>query len=272
MICNKCGKFTDTFRKYCEACGAKYSLRKANKKDFNFYILKTQQPVQDQLKEDISVPQQDRVDIATFLKEYHYICIYCWEFSIKNPGYCKKCGSRYSLRKAKKKYFGIYNVRRENYMKNQAQKQKFIPKPIIDSPSPEFIKTDMEPSTSDTWKEKIKDISTTQPEIAAKMPEVPPPVSSEIFTSEPPQMKLSELQPIPSESVKELEKVKLISNAQNDITTPDLKLLKQKPISSIQDKKEEKAKEIFYFCKFCGMKLEHLEKYCQQCGTIIKNR
>ena len=40
FICAKCNAFTDTLREYCENCGAKDSLRKATKKDYDRFIKK----------------------------------------------------------------------------------------------------------------------------------------------------------------------------------------------------------------------------------------
>lgn len=40
FICAKCNTFTDTLREYCENCGAKDSLRKATKKDYDRFIKK----------------------------------------------------------------------------------------------------------------------------------------------------------------------------------------------------------------------------------------
>ena len=139
------------------------------------------------------------------------------------------------------------------------------------SPS-EFLKIKTSSSISDKWKEKLKEDRTPQPEMIQKISEIPQSKPSEKSVSEPSQIKTEELQPIPPTLIKEEEKIEVISTAQKQITPPILEVSKQESIPSIPDKKEEKLKEIFYFCKFCGMKLAQLEKFCQQCGTIIKHK
>lgn len=139
------------------------------------------------------------------------------------------------------------------------------------SPS-EFLKIQTDPSIPDKWKEKIKEVPTPKPEMIPKISEITHPKPSEETVSELSQIKTEELQPIPPTLIKEEEKIEVISTTQKQITPPILEASKQKSIPSIPDKKEEKLKEIFYFCKFCGMKLAQLEKFCQQCGTIIKHK
>ncbi len=35
---------------------------------------------------------------------------------------------------------------------------------------------------------------------------------------------------------------------------------------------EEPVEETFFFCKFCGIKLEKEASFCLQCGTSVKNK
>lgn len=143
---------------------------------------------------------------------------------------------------------------------------------MVDISPSEFLKIQTDTSISDKWKEKIKKVPTTKPEMIPKISEITHSKPSEETVSELSQIKAEELQQIPSTSIKEEEKIEVISTDQKQIPPPILEVSKSESIPSIPDKKEEKLKEIFYFCKFCGLKLTQLEKFCQQCGTIIKHK
>ncbi len=265
LVCDRCGMFTDTHRQYCESCGAKYSLRKAKKRDFNAYMSKkkTQKGASDFIYDSIQRKDQETKSIRleseipnleTFLKEHPFICVYCWEFSIKDLGYCEKCGSRHSIRKAKKKFYSIYQERREKYLKSLSFLQKPMSKPVLDVPPSEFVKSQEKSSRLDEWKEKIKDIPKPQTEMIPKSSKIPQPKLPKKIIPESNYIDSEELKPSPSITVKEEEIMKPIT----EISQPDEII--------------QKPKEIIQFCRFCGLQLAELEIFCQQCGTIIKKK
>ncbi|MFW9819211.1 MAG: hypothetical protein ACFFE5_06335 [Candidatus Thorarchaeota archaeon] len=258
LVCDRCGMFTDTYRNYCEGCGARYSLRKAKKKDFIAYKSKKESQKgasdfvynsnQNKIQETKSIPLNSEIkNVDTFLKEHPYICVYCWEFSIKETAYCVNCGSKNSLRKAKKKFFYIYQERRERYLKSQSFVQKPFSKPVLNVSPSEFVKTQESTSTTDTWKEKSEDIPTPP------IPEISQPKPTEKIIHESIYKDSEQLKPIPSISIKDEE---IGSNIE----------------ISQQEEMVEKPKQIINFCKFCGLQLTELDKFCQQCGYIIKQK
>lgn len=272
LICDRCGMFTDTYRQYCENCGAKYSLRKAKKKDFNLYVKNKEMSTRDQLieqkvvsnyandnipiktQEPKSIPSEsDIINVEKFLKEHPFICVYCWEFSIKDLGYCEKCGSRHSLRKSKKKFFSIYQERRARYLKSLSFLEKPPSKPVLDVPPAEFAKIQESPSISDKWKEKIEESP------------------NEIDASESLQIETKEPKPIPSTSFKDDERIEVTPITQEQKIKPSLEISQPEVIPSIPDEVVEKPKKTINFCKFCGLQLAESEKFCYQCGTIIKH-
>jgi hypothetical protein len=255
--------FTDTYRDYCEGCGARYSLRKAKKKDFVAYISKKESQksasdfvyknIQTKTEETKSIPRESEIkNVNAFLKQHPYICVYCWEFSIKDLGYCEKCGSRHSIRKTKKKFFSIYQERREKYLKSLSFTQKPLSKPVLEVSPAEYVKPVETTSTQESWKEKIKDTPPPQIELSSKSSEIKQPLPTEKVAPESITIESQEAKAIPSLEVKEEE-----------IIEPNIEISQPKQII-------EKPKEIINFCKFCGLKLTELEKFCQQCGYIIK--
>ncbi|MFX0023602.1 MAG: hypothetical protein ACFE9S_14845 [Candidatus Hermodarchaeota archaeon] len=262
LVCDRCGMFTDTHRQYCEGCGAKYSLRKAKKKDFNAYMSRrqTQKDASDfvygsiQRKIQETKPTQVKSEITNvedFLKQHPYICVYCWEFSIKDLGYCEKCGSRYSIRKARKKFFSIYQERRERYLRSLSFLQKPQSKPGLDAPSSTYVKPTETSTASDTWKKKIDELPSTKVETISNV-------------SEKTEPKIPEHKPIPSIPLEE-EKPKVVSSVPNERVKTEMEI-------SQPDEIIEKPKDIIKICRFCGLQLAELEKFCQQCGYIIKQK
>ncbi len=253
LICDRCLNFTDTYREYCEKCGARYSLRKTTKKDFKLIISKKQSALKPELKEQEVPLQSDIVNIDIFIKEHPYICVYCWEFSIKDQGYCGKCGSRHTLRKAKKKFFSIYQERRARYLKSLSFLEKPPSKPELDVPPAEFAKIQESPSISDKWKAKIEESQT------------------EIDASESLQIETKEPKPIPSTPFKEDERIELATTTQEQKIKASMEISQPDLIPSIPDEVAEKPKKTINFCKFCGLQLAETKKFCYQCGTIIKH-
>ncbi|MFX0006272.1 MAG: hypothetical protein ACFFA7_12050 [Promethearchaeota archaeon] len=259
LVCDRCGMFTDTYRNYCESCGARYSLRKAKKRDFIAYMSKKESQkgasdfvyssIQSKIQETKSIPGESEVpNIETFLKEHPYICVYCWEFSIKETAYCVKCGSKNSLRKAKKKYFSIYQERRKQYLKSLSFLQKPFSKPVLDVSPSEFVKTQEPTAITGAWKEKINDIPTPP------IPEISQPKPTEKIIHESNHKDSEQLKPIPLISIKEEE----IIESNMEISQPEEIV--------------EKPKQIINFCKFCGLQLAELDKFCHQCGYLIKQK
>jgi hypothetical protein len=111
--------------------------------------------------------------------------------------------------------------------------------------------------STDKWKEKVKEIPTTQSE------------PSEKIVSESIQAKSKELKPIPPSSFSEEEEMEVVSTVQKQKMKPDSQISQPDEIISIPEEVVEKPKEIITYCKFCGLQLAELEKFCQQCGTII---
>jgi predicted amidophosphoribosyltransferase len=271
LVCDSCGTFTSIYRTYCESCGTKYSLRKSKKKDFIAYMSKRESQkgasdfvytsIQSKVQETKSIPLKSEItNVETFIKEHPYICANCWEFYIKETAYCVNCGSKNSLRKAKTKFFSIYQERREQYLKSLKFVRKPISKPVRDLSTSEFVKTQETSSAQDKWKEKINDISTPKREEITKSTEV----FKNYFSRQ-----LDPTENIFPESVQEnSQELKPISSVPLNIEEsiePSLEI-------SQPDEIIEKPKRTVNFCKFCGLQLAELDKFCQQCGYIIKQK
>lgn len=76
FICDNCNRFTDVLREYCEHCGAKNSLRKATKEDFDQYRysqlkkqIKTSKPITHVVQEKTDESQA----IHTILEKKEFI-------------------------------------------------------------------------------------------------------------------------------------------------------------------------------------------------------
>jgi predicted amidophosphoribosyltransferase len=259
LVCDRCGMFTDIYREYCESCGATFSLRKSKKKDFIAYMSKRESQkeasdfvyttIQSKIQEKKSIPRKSEVtNVETFIKEHPYICVFCWEFSINETAYCVNCGSKNSLRKAKKKFFSEYQERRDQYVKSFSLVQIPLSKPVLDVSQSEFAQESK--STTGAWKEKVKDIPTPP------IPEISQPKPTEKIIHESIHKDSEQLKSIPPISIKEEEEEIIESN-----------IGMSKPEEIV-----EKPKQIISFCKFCGLQLAELDKFCQQCGYIIKQK
>lgn len=279
LFCLICKKFTYTASEYCENCGSKYSLRKPKVKDVKQYNKAIKTGIQYQLKEQFSplkpisyvsgldtdefptLKFNSDIELKNFLVIQRYFCMYCKKFTIRNRGYCENCGTKSSLRRSNKNDIDRYNKMQE-LTKQERENQK-------------QLKERKPPTATSEWKEKFEDITSPKPQIS----EITQPIS----ISEPSQTEVEALLPIPS--IKKEEKTKEVSKlpAQKTSSFPESfekpipKVSKElteklKPIPSPLIKTEEKTKEVSHFCKFCGMKLAQMVKFCNQCGTVIKHQ
>jgi len=286
LFCLKCKNFTYTASEYCEKCGSRFSLRKPRSKDVRQYNNAIRKGTQDQLKvqEIIRIEEFPTLkfksdnDLKDFLFIERYFCIYCKKFTIRNRGYCENCGTRSSLRKSKKK-----DIEQCNKIQDLKRHEKLVQKQLKTRMEPSESKLDisqlkpkeLKTATSE-WKEKLGDIPSPKMKITEDLQPTPP----EKSFSEPTKLEVKTLQPIPTSISKEekpeesfisqTQKIPIIQGT--SINESSRKVIDDsKPIiSSKLSKIEEKSREIPSICKFCGMKLESLVKFCHQCGTIIK--
>lgn len=308
LICDNCENFTDTPREYCERCGSRYSLRKATKKDFIKYKLKTKrigpkiEPEESQsLSSSHSKREMSNKEKDLLLKSKPYFCVKCYNFTDKpepdgpqKPDkfyyetYCKFCGSSDSIRVATKKdidlYFGKEKANILDHIKEQkkhlGQKEKNSHLEIGEPEliSPQLVKNNeiaitssknqlhKERSISNGWKQKISEETITKIG-QAETNQSPPVISTKDRAKEVAQISAkSQIERISSNP--ELQKSEL--SEKTIVEESELKVKKVEPTPSISVKKDQKPKEITQFCRFCGMELTKMAKFCNQCGAIIK--
>jgi len=282
LICNKCKAFTDTLREYCENCGAKNSFRKATELDFERYMKKKQSKLEDEGLPPI--PFTSEKEKRSFQKLHRFICDYCENFSYRYRGYCDICGTRSSLRKARKKDFEDYFEKQQQDIQLQIKEQIISSKDITDdtqTKTEELQKppTILERKEVDTeWKEKLD-----KPEkvtIPSKIPitsdkkdeklEVMPlseiPTVSANFEERSEESILSEISPILN---KEDEKAEV--SAPSEIPTIATKI-EEKPEVSTPPEVSPILDKIERNCKFCGKDLVPETTFCPQCGYKIHNK
>ncbi|MFW9999998.1 MAG: hypothetical protein ACFE9Q_07640 [Candidatus Hodarchaeota archaeon] len=229
-------------------------------------------------------------DIESFLKDHPFFCLYCGEFTIINKDVCEVCGTKNSLRKTTVENYKEYSNLQEKFFKERlkakkdrinhllkasqlkTEELKSIPtiNPYKGRPSSEII------NLCHSCGHKILDLKNqfcvncgaqlkkVLPEIEQE--EIVKPVITIKKEREPKIVIMPQEQEIPPSSKIEQPK----SYEEPVIKAPQVKTEDIRTIPTIQEKKEEKLKETHIICRFCGMKLELTEKFCYQCGTIIK--
>ncbi|MFX0138735.1 MAG: zinc ribbon domain-containing protein, partial [Candidatus Hodarchaeota archaeon] len=282
LICDKCNAFTDTLREYCESCGAKNSFRKAIELDFERYIKKKETKIKD---EDLQpIPSLLEKEKRSFQRLHRFICDYCDNFSFRNRGYCEICGTKFSLRRARKSDFENYFEKQQQDIQLQLKEQISSSKPINDvalakieeSKIPPTILEEKEVDTE--WKERLDkpEKVSTPPEIPVTLDEQeekPEVISPSEVPAIPPKIEEISEESIPSEispilNEKE-EKHEVLMPSEIQTIPPKIE---EKPkvsilseISPIPEKKERN-------CKFCGKELVPEKSFCPQCGYIINNK
>jgi len=279
LICDKCNAFTDTLREYCESCGAKNSFRNATELDFERYIKKKQSKIKD---EDLQpIPSLSEKEKRSFQRLHRFICDYCDNFSYRNRGYCEKCGTRFSLRRARRRDFENYFEKQQRDVQLQLKEQKISSKPITDviqtkteeSQKPPTILEKKEEITE--WKEKLvksekvtipSEIPVTldeeeKPEVIApsEIPAIPPKIEEISGESIP-----FEISPILNNKEEKPE-----VSVPSEIPTIATKI-EEKPKVSIPSEIPPILDKIERNCKFCGKELVPEKNFCPQCGYIIK--
>jgi len=292
LFCVKCENFTHTATEFCEHCGSRYSLRKAKIKDVkNYNKSKPKTPT----KPVLDVSQQyaplrfslER-DIRLFLSNYRFFCEYCKRFSVRNQGYCENCGTQRSLRRSSKSDIEKYNKMCKQYIQNQL-KAKIKPSKSM-------------PDVSHLRHKELKPIPETTEKregITEEIPKICPNCGYKILNLKnrfcvncgfqlkrtlPEITQEEKIKPITAEEEKpevdttpQEQEISLISKVEQPksyekpvVKVPQVKTEELKPIPIIPEKKEEIPKPTHKICRFCGLKLELTEKFCYQCGTIMK--
>jgi hypothetical protein len=307
LVCDNCGNFTDTPREYCERCGFRHSLRKAKKKDFYKYKLKTtsdeksidfEQRAKNKAIENSPKSQIHKVlsqkEKISFLKKNPYFCAKCHNF-IDHPEptgpqkpekfyyetFCEICGSSDSIRVAKIEDFKLYTERQQSSILDQIKEQKQYKTLITENKKLEIkeqvisvpLKPKIEEKTDLKSSPQINEISPKSNNWKSKLTEIPNTMNDPIDTER------ERLNTQFTEQKEEPKKLKAspvsISKEHKPIKKPmaegsQIKDETIKKASTVSVKKEEKTKKISHYCKFCGMELAMMAKFCHQCGTIIK--
>lgn len=308
LICDNCGNFTDTPREYCESCGFRHSLRKATKKDFNDYRLKGKTfraKFKPKLKKKISespiMNKMSKKEEISFLKSNPFFCVKCYNFTDKPEPkgpqkpekfyyetYCEFCGSSDSIRVATKKDFELYYRREQYSIVDHIREQKKLSKQKEKISSLKISETQQ--ISSQLVKNEDISIVSSKPQLHKATPSSNngkekisvKPISGVV------KAKTDDTSHIisPIDKVKDTPGVTSLGQIENipsipDVSKPEIseepifeeskiKTESLKQIPSISVKKDERSKEIAHFCKFCGIKLAKMAKFCHQCGTIIK--
>lgn len=260
LFCVECKIFTQTATEFCEHCGSRYSLRKAKLKDVRNYN-KSPPIIPSKPSLDISQlhsPLQFGLvrDMRLFLSNHRFFCRSCKKFSVRNLGGCENCGTQGSLRKSTMGDIVKYNEMCEQYIQKQSKvkEEPSIPLPDVSHLELKELKANLCPTCG-------HEIPDTKDRFCincgAHLKKIPPEIEQE-----------EKIKPIPTEVWKTRIKTKEKEEEKPKIaTTPHEEL---KPIPKIPEKKEEIPKPTHIICRFCGLKLDLTEKFCYQCGTIMK--
>jgi len=245
-FCEYCRRFTVRNQGYCENCGTQHSLRKAKKNDIEKYN-KTRKVQQDEYnkirqykqiqskvekKPSKSIPEVSHLKLKE-LKPIPETTVI--KESIAQDDKISHSGEITNLcPNCGHKIIDLKNRFCVNCGVQLKKSQKWFLRLLFppESEQEEIV----EPITIDKKEEKPKVVSTPQEQETPLTTEEKQPKSYEEPVTKVPQVKPEELKPIPT----------------------------------IPEKKEEKPKETHTICRFCGLKLELMEKFCYQCGTIIK--
>ncbi|MFX1390426.1 MAG: hypothetical protein ACFE9Z_10215 [Promethearchaeota archaeon] len=298
LVCDNCGNFTDTPREYCESCGFRHTLRKAKKRDFYEYKLKTIKDEKNLANEQIikkrtieKSPKSQFYKTMSlkeknlFLKKNPYFCVKCNNFTDRpepigpqRPNkfyyetYCEICGSSDSIRVATVNDFKLYDEREQVSILNQITKQKVAKKPITEINKTEIKERDIFVPSKEKLEEKIDikpshqvlEISPKSDKWKSKLTEIPP-VENDLVETEKKQL---------SDQFIGQKEEKLIESVSEEFIAPKVSnstenRLIEESLTKDSQLKSKAIKKMPQVTVKHKQKAQDLSRYCKFCGIKL---